>query len=251
MPKAEFDVSATFNDDYLWFYEQSLTDERNEREAKKIVDILGLEDKASILDAPCGHGRLSNILAARGHDVTGVDITPLFLDRAKGDATTSGVAVDYRMGDLRQLPVDGPFDVVICWYTSFGYFDDAGNQAALSEFARVLRPGGTLLIEVINRDGLVRNFNPAPAANVVRRADDMMIDTSTFDPVTGRLETERTVVRGGSVRRSNFFVRLPTVPEFDNWLRSAGFSSRTYSDGEGEALSYDSRRLLVSATKAP
>ena len=49
--------------------------------------------------------------------------------------------MDYRVGDLRRLGVDGPFDDVVCWFTSFGYFDDADNRAVLAEFARVLKPG--------------------------------------------------------------------------------------------------------------
>lgn len=162
--------------------------------------------------------------------VTGVDITPLFLERAEGDATTAGVEVDYRPGDLRDLPVDGPFDAVICWFTSFGYFDDAGNRAVLAEFARVLRPGGTLLIETMHHDGFVRSHTSAPAATVVQRADDLMVDVAGFDPISGRVETDRTVVRDGSVRHSHYFVRLPTVPELDGWLEAAGFSHRNYSD---------------------
>jgi SAM-dependent methyltransferase len=251
MSEADFDVSGVFNDDYLWFYEQSLTDERNRSEVDEIVTTLNLSGQMSILDAPCGHGRLSNLLAAEGHTVTGVDITPLFLDRAKADAMSADVEVDYRLGDLRQLPVDGPFDIVICWFTSFGYFDDPDNQATLSEFARVLRPGGKLLIETMNHDGFVRSHTPAPAATVARRGDDLMVDVAVFDPISGRLETDRTVTRDGLVRRTNYSVRLPTVPEFDRWLEAAGFGHRTYNDRQGAALRCESWRLVVVATKSP
>lgn len=40
----------------------------------------------------------------------------------------------------------GPFDAVVCWFTSFGYFDDDDNRKVLDEFAQVLRPGGRLLM---------------------------------------------------------------------------------------------------------
>ena len=43
---------------------------------------------------------------------------------------------------MRQLPVDGPFDAVVCWLNSFGYYDDADCHRVLGEFHRVLRPGG-------------------------------------------------------------------------------------------------------------
>ncbi len=249
MAESEFDLSQTFNDDYLWFYERVLTEERSRREVEEIIDTLGLAAGASILDAPCGHGRLANLLAAEGYRVTGVDVTPLFLDRARSDAAALGVDVDYRLGDLRELPVDGPFDAVICWFSSFGYFDDVGNRAVLDEFARVLRPGGRLLIEGMHHDGFVRNHTPAPAATVVQRGDDVLVDTTTFDPVTGRATTARVVTRDGVTRRSDYFVRLPTVPEFDEWLGRAGFSRRSYADRGGAELRYDSWRLVVTATK--
>jgi 2-polyprenyl-3-methyl-5-hydroxy-6-metoxy-1,4-benzoquinol methylase len=115
-----FDAEGTFNEDYLWFYESTLTAERSRKEAAEIVETLKLDPGSSILDAPCGHGRISNLLALDGFRVTGVDVADLFLERAKTDRDELGVDVDYRHGDLRDLPVSGPFDAVVCWFTSFG-----------------------------------------------------------------------------------------------------------------------------------
>jgi SAM-dependent methyltransferase len=242
-----FDPDATFNEDYLWFYEPTMTDERNRREATEIVQTLGLGPGASILDAPCGHGRIANLLASDGFEVTGLDRTPLFISRARDDAARLDVEVAYHEGDLRDLPVSGPFDAVACWFTSFGYFDDDDNRLVLEQFASVLRPGGILLLETMHHDGFVRGFVPAPAATLTERGDDVMSDVTTFDPVTGRLESERSVRRGGQLRRSHHSVRLPTVPEFDEWLRAAGFSQRNYRDRDGQLLRFDSRRLVVTA----
>lgn len=244
-----FDAAETFNDDYLWFYEPTLDAERNRRETDEIVATLNLAPGSKILDAPCGHGRISNLLALHGFRVTGVDLTDLFLDRARQDAKHLGADVQFQQGDLRNLPVSGPFDAAICWSTSFGYFDDTDNRKVLDEFARVLRPGGHLLIETMHHDGFVRGFTNAPAANVTERGDDMVTDVSTFDPTTGRVETDRTVRRGGDVRRSHHSVRLPTITELDVWLSDAGFTARTFSDRAGLPLRLDSWRLVVIAVK--
>ncbi len=245
-----FDPAGTFNDDYLWFYEESLSADRNQTETTEILQLLRSDDPLSILDAPCGHGRIANLLAKAGHDVVGVDIIESFLDLAAVGAAEGGVQVDYRPGDLRQLPVEtGNFDAVVCWFTSFGYFDDAGNMAVLAEFARVLKPGGRLIIETLHHDGFVRQHTPSPAENEVRRGGDAMTDVVSFDVCTGRIETERTVRRGGQVRRSKFSVRLPTVQEFDTWLTEAGFDERSYNDRLGLPLTLDSLRLVVTAKK--
>lgn len=247
---AAFDTDGTFNEDYLWFYEPTLSPERNRSDTDEIIGLLQLDPGASILDAPCGHGRIANLLALDGFRVTGIDITELFLDRACAERDELGVEVDYRVGDLRDLPPEGPFDAVVCWFTSFGYFDDADNQQVLREFARVLRPGGRLLIETIHHDGFVRRFVAAPEATVTERDGDTMSDVTTFDSRTGRIESERTVRRGAEVRTSHHSVRLPTVPELDSWLASAGFVDRRFSDRGDRPLRFDSWRLVASAVRA-
>ncbi|MGD0986144.1 MAG: methyltransferase domain-containing protein [Acidimicrobiales bacterium] len=245
MPR--FDFEATFGEDYLHFYLPHLTEERNLAETNEIIDTLSLQSGERVLDVPCGHGRISNLLAVRGLEVTGVDASALFLDKARHDASAAGVSVRYESGDMRQLPMDGPFDAVVCWYTSFGYFDDDDNRRVLSEFRRVLRPGGRLLIETIHRDGFVRDFTPSPFASIEQVGDDMTLNRTTFDPDLGGIQTERMIVRDGRVRTHVFSVRLPTVPEFRQWLSEAGFSSSRFEGRNGEVLDLNSRRLVVLA----
>ena len=244
-----FDREATFGDDYLYFYEGFLGDERNQADVDRAVEVLGLTPGDRILDAPCGHGRLANLLAERGMSVTGVDASPEFIKLGREDAMERGVEVDYRIGDLRDLGVDGPFDAVVCWFTSFGYFDDDGNQEVLDEFARVLRPRGKLGIETIHHDGFVRRFTPAPFASTTFQGEDVMIDTSIFEPVTGRIHTERVVYRDGSVRKSQHQVRLPTVPEFEQWLTAAGFVDVECLGSDRSPPTIDDLRLIVVATR--
>jgi SAM-dependent methyltransferase len=239
-----FDFEETFGDDYLHFSAARFTDEVNGRDAEDVVRLLGLGAGMSVLDAPCGHGRISNLLAARGLEVVGVDASALFLDVAR----EAGTSVDYRLGDLRELPVEGPFDAALSWFTSFGYFDDDGNRQVLREYRRVLRPGGRLLIETHNRDEIVRRFTPAPFGAVTEVSDDLRIETSEFDSVEGRMETAWTIVRDGQVRRSHHSVRIPTITELRAWLLDAGFASATFTARNGEPPSIHNPRLLALAT---
>lgn len=244
-----FNREETFGDDYLYFYSGFLAEDRTTADVERIIESLDLVPGDKVLDAPCGHGRIANQLAGRGFEVTGVDATPEFIDIAREDSAERKLDVDYRVGDLRSLGIDGPFDAVICWFTSFGYFDDSGNQDVLDEFARVLRPGGKLGIEMMHHDGFVRRFAPAPFASTTFRDENVMIDTSMFDPVTGRIQTDRVVYRDGEVRKSHHQVRLPTIPEFEQWLAAAGFVDMKSFGDDRSPPTIDDMRVVVVATR--
>jgi SAM-dependent methyltransferase len=244
----EFDVAATFGDDYLYFYEESIDDDHSDTDTSEILGSLSLPPGARVLDAPCGHGRIARRLAAAGMHVTGIDLSDAFIATAQGWPVPPGGSATYLRGDLRDLPVPGPFDAVVCWYTSFGYYDDDDCRRVLSEFHRVLRPGGVLLIETMHHDGAVRHFTAAPDATVVTRGDDAMIDVSRFAPLTGRMETDRTVYRDGDIRRSSHYIRLPTPPEWVAWLEGVGFRDVQIGAGGGGSLELDSWVMVVQAT---
>jgi SAM-dependent methyltransferase len=242
-----FDMEGTFDDDYLYFYEESIDDAHSDADTAEILGLLDLPSGARILDAPCGHGRLTRRLAAAGMEMTGVDLTPAYLEMARNDPHLRPESVTYLEGDIRSLPVDGPFDAVVCWLNSFGYYDDADCHRVLREFHRVLRPGGRVVIDTMHHDGGVRHFVPAPDAVVVQRGDDTMVEVSTFDPIRGRMVIERTVHRAGVRHRAEYFVRLPTPPEWVVWLQAAGFHDVEFRAGGGGPLELDSWELVVTA----
>jgi hypothetical protein len=81
----------------------------------------------------------------------------------------------------------------------------------------------------------------------VTRGEDMMVDRHLFDPLTGRTNTERVVIRGGAVRRSAYSVRLFAFTELRDWLTAAGFGTVDgYGDG-GDSLTANSQRMIVAA----
>lgn len=98
----------------------------------------------SALDAACGTGRHAVHLHARGWDVTGVDATPAMLDKARAKAP----AVRFRTGDLLTLPLpDTAVDLAVC---SLALTHVPQLEAAVVELARVVRPGGTVILSDIH-----------------------------------------------------------------------------------------------------
>jgi SAM-dependent methyltransferase len=247
VPAPRFDFDEVFGDDYLHFAADYLTEARSDDETAEILSLVDLAPGATVLDAPCGHGRIANRLAAAGMVVTGIDRQAHFLRRAAADAASMGVDALYLDGDLRALPVTGPFDLVVCWFNSFGYFEDHDNALVLSEFHRVLRPGGTVLIEALHHDGVVRHFSADPDAVLTEVGDDAMVDLSEFDADTGRLETERVIHRAGQVRRSHHSIRLPTIPEWRRWLTDAGFADVSVTSRTGAVTTLEDWDVVVRA----
>src|SRR6202034_3144201 len=165
--RMDFDFETTFGQDYLYFYAESTDDGHSDDDAAEILGRLDLPPGSRVLDAPSGHGRIARRLAAAGLDVTGVDSSAPLIAMARADPVGPGGRVTYVEGDLRRLPVPGPFDAVVCWFTSFGYHDDADCRRVLDEFHRVLRPGGAVVIEAMHHDGVVRHFTAEPDATVI------------------------------------------------------------------------------------
>jgi len=96
------------------------------------------------LDAACGTGRHARRLVDLGHDVTGIDITPEMLQRAR-EAVPDATFVE---GDLRNVPAaDGRFTLVVCGL-ALAHVRDL--PAAIGELSRVLSPGGRLVISVLH-----------------------------------------------------------------------------------------------------
>lgn len=96
------------------------------------------------LDVGCGTGFFALQLAGLGHRVVGVDVAEAMLSRAREKALAAGLTVDFRLADTERLPLDDDsFDLVIERHVIWTLPDP---PRALAEWARVLRPGGQLVL---------------------------------------------------------------------------------------------------------
>jgi SAM-dependent methyltransferase len=109
-----------------------------------VQSLLDSIPRGRALDAACGTGRHARHLVSRGHDVVGVDLTPEMLSRA----ATSVPEATFLEGDLRDIPTPGDhFDLIVCGL-ALAHLADLG--AGVVELARVLKPGGRLVVSVLH-----------------------------------------------------------------------------------------------------
>jgi len=97
-----------------------------------------------VLDVGCGTGFLALRFAELGHHVTGIDLSPLMIDRARSKAEREGFKIDYRVGDASAIDCDGEsYDIVVARHVVWNL---PNPERGVAEWLRVLRPRGRLIV---------------------------------------------------------------------------------------------------------
>ena len=113
-----------------------------ESSAAELLDRVGVQPGASLLDVACGSGQLALIAARRGARVAGIDIATNAILAARGRATAEGLDARFDEGDAEDLPyADASFDVVASIY---GAMFAPRPERVAAELLRVCRPGGRI-----------------------------------------------------------------------------------------------------------
>jgi SAM-dependent methyltransferase len=113
-------------------------------EERAVGELLADLPAGRALDAACGTGRHARQLVARGHTVSGIDLTPEMLERARVNVPEASFAV----ADLRELPfAAGSFELAVC---GLALAHLPSLEAGVGELARVLAPGGRLIVSVLH-----------------------------------------------------------------------------------------------------
>lgn len=221
--------------------------ERSAADVDIMLRLLELPSGAELLDVPCGEGRHSIELASRGYRVTGLDQSVPLLEIARATAAQKNVEVEWVEGDMRRLPWRGAFDGVICYWGSFGYFDDEGNFDFLQGSAQALRSGGRMIIETQILETLLPKFQ---SRGWIKINDVYMLEDRKYDHTTGRAETDWIFIRNGEVAEWHSSIRMYTYAELIEILRDAGFSRAEGWDTQtGAPFALGSQRLCMVATR--
>ncbi len=213
---------------YREVYGAKISEEETRRQAEFVMDVLGLSATDKVLDVACGYGRHMKYLSTYSY-VVGVDINLEFLREAKswGDVVA---------GDMRALPFRPmSFTGIYVMFSSFGFFNDHENEESLREMAYVLKAGGRILLDLINREPIVLQLSLASSRTLrywSGAGPYTLIAESYLDLATGRLHEERIIMREWkTVARRRLDIRLYSLSEVYSMFRRAGLvMERVYGD---------------------
>ncbi|MCY2931784.1 MAG: methyltransferase domain-containing protein [Planctomycetota bacterium] len=187
------------------------------------------------------------LLLVGGLAVTGVDLRASFCRRARRGAALAGVRARFQAADMLALDFNGEFDAVVNWFTSFGYFSNAGNLAFCRRVLAALKPGGRFLIETVNGSWLPTHVLPRTRETIAGVTID---HAHRWNARSGRMISTWTFRHGRRIERRRLSVRMYTGTEMRRLLKQAGFVDiRLLGRPPLGPFTRHSRRLLALARR--
>lgn len=114
-----------------------------------------------ILDLGCGPGLYTEILAKKGHTVSGVDFSQNSINYAKKQAKTKGLKINYKCRNYLNIDFsENSFDLVILIFTDFGVLNPKERNTLLKIISKILKPGGMFIFDVVNDKEIKPKLSP-------------------------------------------------------------------------------------------
>jgi len=155
---------------------------------EKIFKTLSREQPKKILDLGCGTGSHSLILAQRGYEVTGTDISPVMIEGAKKKSKEINIEANFLVQDMRAAKLNERFDCAICMFGGFGYLLTHTDLVELfSSLTDHLREDGLFIFEFWNIGGL----KPSPYRTWLKRQKK---DTTLYRMTESNFSSETSIL---------------------------------------------------------
>jgi SAM-dependent methyltransferase len=237
-------VSAFFGELYLRTTRPFLDAKVTQLEVDYLATQLkGVGVSGPLLDFGCGHGRHFEVASRLARPLIGLDRDPLSLSEARHAATV--VRADFFAPPFRP----GAFAAGWAWYNSIFTFPDAQIQALIGVLARLIRPGGLLILHTLPRERIASQ----PQWLYDDRLPDgsHLIERVRFNPENGRDEGRRILtLTDGRVMAADYFIRYYFLDELEAMLELVGFRVVFVHGGlDARPVSGDSADLIVGAQR--
>lgn len=224
------------------------TDSRAARAPDQVAAICSLVDltpPASVLDLACGVGRHALAFAARGFDVTGVDITAPYLDEAARRASEASLDIEFVAADMYRYVRPGAFDLIVSMFSSIGYAeDDDADRRLLANARQSLRPEGAVVIDTVGKE-LVSKIAERRWSE---QDGELMLGEARVVDDWSWLEDRVTRIRDGQRTDLVFRYRLYSAVELRAVAQAAGFARiAIYGGLDGRPYDRRAERLVMVA----
>lgn len=225
-------MTPAFGAEYASAYDDLYADKDYAAECDLIVAAFaryGSPPAGRVLDLGCGTGGHALLLAERGYDVVGVDLSGEMLDRARRKAAERSLTVKLVEGDVRDVDAGGRFDTALLMFAVLSYqLENDDVLATLRNIRRQVEPGGLLLLDAWYGPGVLLD-PPQDREKVVETAEGPVrrLAQAELNARRHRCRVSYTLLRGEQqLAREEHDVRFFFPLELELFLEAGGFQLR-------------------------
>lgn len=249
-----------FYDEYAWAYDLLITSPLT-KQCDFTIEMLtrrGIPSGARILDAGCGTGRHAVELARRGYIVTGLDASSQLIAEAHKRTIDPALSVSFAIGNILDFTSPPHHDGILCRGVLNDLLDEASRQQVFFAFARALRTGGALILDVREWETTIirKTSEPVFEKTVDTNRGQLTFRSQThLDLQTRRLlVAERHTLRKDDVETVSaydFQMQCWTQDELRECLTRAGFENMEYFGAyDPVTMVGESDRLVCVASRS-
>jgi SAM-dependent methyltransferase len=222
-------------------------------ETERVISLARLKPGMNVLDLCCGEGRHCIEFARRGYNVTGVDITLPYLEKAEQNIAEAGLDVRIVNSDVREFLEPEAYDFAMNFFSSFGYFDEIDDDLRFCRNVfKSLRQGGCFLIDTLGKETAALTYKESEWFQ--RDGYLIMLEYRITDGWT-HIENRWIFISDDHTKpavlyETVFRHRLYSAVEMAGLLTEAGFSEiRFFGSLDGRPYDHRAERMIVQAVK--
>jgi cyclopropane fatty-acyl-phospholipid synthase-like methyltransferase len=226
-----------------------------DRSVKWIISLFGVDESTEIADFGCGPGLYTERLAERGATVTGIDFSENSISYAKQTAARKNLEITYVLMNYLDFDTTDSFDLIIMIMCDFCALSPGQRKTMLSKFRSLLKPEGSLLLDVYSLNSFNRREESATyefnQLNGFWSPDDYYGFVNTFKYESEKVVLDKyTIIEETRKRTVYNWLQYFSKDSLRNEFEENGFKVEAlYSDVTGEPLTSDSAEIAIVAVK--